>query len=122
MEVLVIPISPLLELCATDTELGMRVFKSTARLFAHRYGSTLGQLAVSAERELRVTGYSAEGESITRILCGKRGEGDVDLYPVGQLGNLQPVCNRCVDSWIDTSRKAASLLEEDAELDQQGRG
>jgi CRP-like cAMP-binding protein/nucleotide-binding universal stress UspA family protein len=53
MELLKIPRSELLALCSRDTDLGMRIYAATDRLFANRYAETLAHLAVSAERELR---------------------------------------------------------------------
>jgi CRP-like cAMP-binding protein len=53
MELLKIPRSGLLALCFRDTDLSMRIYAATARLFANRYAETLAHLAISAERELQ---------------------------------------------------------------------
>jgi len=52
MEVLAIPCQSLLELCAKAPELGVRVFRAAAQIFASRYSSTLAHLGIMAEREL----------------------------------------------------------------------
>ena len=53
MELLTIPRGPLLELCSTDTQIGMGIYSAVGRIFAQRYSVTLAQLAISGERELR---------------------------------------------------------------------
>ena len=51
MEVLTIPCQSLLDLCAKAPELGVRVFRAAAQIFASRYSSTLAHLGIMAERE-----------------------------------------------------------------------
>ncbi len=53
MSVLEIPRAPLLELCASDSAIGMGIYAGAAQLFANRYSATLTQLGLSAARELR---------------------------------------------------------------------
>ncbi len=55
MELLTIPRGPLLDLCSTDTQIGMGIYSAAGRIFAQRYSATLSQLAISGERELRNT-------------------------------------------------------------------
>ena len=53
MELLTIPRRPLLDLCTTDTQIGMGIYSAVGRIFAQRYSVTLAQLAITGERELR---------------------------------------------------------------------
>ena len=53
MELLTIPRRPLLDLCITDTQIGMGIYSAVGRIFAQRYSVTLAQLAITGERELR---------------------------------------------------------------------
>ena len=53
MELLTIPRRPLLDLCTTDTQIGMGIYSAVGRIFAQRYSVTLAQLAITEERELR---------------------------------------------------------------------
>ena len=55
LELLTIPRAPLLDLCSTDTRIGMGIYSAIGRLFAQRYSVTLSQLAISGEKELRDT-------------------------------------------------------------------
>ena len=52
IDVLAIPSTSLVELCAMDAEIGTTVYRAAAQLFASRYSDTLTHLAISAEREL----------------------------------------------------------------------
>ena len=49
MDVVAIPASSLIELCSDDPEIGMRLYKLAAQLFADRYSSTLTRLSGVAE-------------------------------------------------------------------------
>jgi nucleotide-binding universal stress UspA family protein len=53
LELLVIPSASLIELCSKDAEIGMRVYRAAAELFAERYSDTLDHLARAAVRELK---------------------------------------------------------------------
>lgn len=53
LELLVIPSASLIELCSKDAEIGMRVYRVAAELFAERYSDTLDHLARATVRELK---------------------------------------------------------------------
>jgi hypothetical protein len=55
MEVLELPRSELLDLCTQNPSIGVRVYMNLSEILAERYGSTLGHLARSVERELADT-------------------------------------------------------------------
>ncbi|MBI4200283.1 MAG: Crp/Fnr family transcriptional regulator [Chloroflexi bacterium] len=53
MELLAIPRTTLLELCAADPAIGMGVYQAMAEILAERYRKTLGHLSAGAERALK---------------------------------------------------------------------
>jgi CRP-like cAMP-binding protein len=49
-ELLVIPLSPMSDLCSQESQIGARVYRNVADLFVDRYGKTLARFASGAEK------------------------------------------------------------------------
>lgn len=52
-QLLELPRAPLIELCFSHPEIGVRVYSAVANVFANRYSKTLNHLGKSAQRELQ---------------------------------------------------------------------
>lgn len=58
-QLLELPRTPLVDLCFSRPEIGLRVFSAVANVFANRYSKTLNHLGVSAQRELQGADFLA---------------------------------------------------------------